>query len=147
MSQTQTLDIAQVAKQTGVPASTLRYYEEKGLIRSVGRDGLKRLFRPDVLQRLEVISLGRKVGFSLDVIATMFTPKTVEIDKALLLEKADELDKNIKHLTAMRDGLRHAAECPEPTLLECPTFQRILHLSGKSQAKENKKQKQKGSGR
>lgn len=145
MSQTQTLDIAQVAKQTGLPASTLRYYEEKGLIRSVGREGLKRLFTPNVLQRLEVISLGRKVGFSLEEIAAMFTPNAVEIDKALLLEKADELDKNIKYLTAMRDGLRHAAECPEPTLLECPTFQRILHLSGKAQAKERKKQK--GSGR
>ncbi|WP_028878598.1 helix-turn-helix domain-containing protein [Terasakiella pusilla] len=144
MSHTQALDIAQVSKLTGLPASTLRYYEEKGLIRSVGRDGLKRLFTPDVLQRLEVISLGRKVGFSLDVIATMFTPNDVKIDKALLLEKADELDKNIKHLTAMRDGLRHAAECPEPTLLECPTFQRILHLSGKAQAKEKKKHKSSG---
>ena len=36
------MDIAQVAKRSGVPASTLRYYEEKGLIASVGREGLRR---------------------------------------------------------------------------------------------------------
>ena len=38
------LDIAAVAQQSGVPASALRYYEEKGLIASVGRRGLRRLF-------------------------------------------------------------------------------------------------------
>jgi hypothetical protein len=36
------LDIAEVAQRSGVPASTLRYYEEKGLIASVGRRGLRR---------------------------------------------------------------------------------------------------------
>ena len=43
------LDISVVAKRSGVPASTLRFYEEKGLIASVGRRGLKRLFEPQVL--------------------------------------------------------------------------------------------------
>ena len=38
------LDIVAVAQQSGVPASALRYYEEKGLIASVGRRGLRRLF-------------------------------------------------------------------------------------------------------
>lgn len=40
------LDIAEVAQRSGIPASTLRYYEEKGLIASVGRRGLRRLFDP-----------------------------------------------------------------------------------------------------
>ena len=60
------MDIAEVAKQSGVPASTLRYYEEKGLIASVGRSGLRRVFRPDVLERLALIALGRAAGLSLD---------------------------------------------------------------------------------
>jgi len=34
------MDIAEVAKRSGVPASTLRFYEEKGLISSIGRQGL-----------------------------------------------------------------------------------------------------------
>ena len=37
------LDIVEVSRRTGVPASTLRYYEEKGLIASIGRRGLRRL--------------------------------------------------------------------------------------------------------
>ena len=31
------LDIAEVARQSGIPASTLRFYDEKGLIASTGR--------------------------------------------------------------------------------------------------------------
>src|SRR5262249_17489431 len=58
----------------GVPASTLRFYEERGLIASVGRRGLRRLFDAGVLERLALISLGRSVGFSLDEIARMFAP-------------------------------------------------------------------------
>ena len=38
------LDIADVAKRSGLPASTLRYYEERGLITPIGRRGLRRLF-------------------------------------------------------------------------------------------------------
>ena len=53
------LDIVEVSRRTGVPASTLRYYEEKGLIASIGRRGLRRLFDPAVLERLALISLGR----------------------------------------------------------------------------------------
>ncbi|MAM07908.1 MAG: MerR family transcriptional regulator, partial [Hyphomonas sp.] len=49
------LEISDVAKQSGIPASTLRYYEERGLIRSAGRRGLRRLFEPDVLERLGLI--------------------------------------------------------------------------------------------
>ena len=53
------LDIAEVADRTGVPASALRFYEEKGLIAPVGRRGLRRLFDIDVLERLSLIALGR----------------------------------------------------------------------------------------
>ncbi|XXT32716.1 MerR family DNA-binding transcriptional regulator [Sorangium sp. So ce448] len=35
------LDIAEVARRSGVPASTLRFYEEKGLSASTGRRGLQ----------------------------------------------------------------------------------------------------------
>jgi MerR family redox-sensitive transcriptional activator SoxR len=57
-----------------VPASTLRFYEEKRLITSVGRRGLRPLFRPDVVERLALIGLGRVAGFSLDEIAQMSWP-------------------------------------------------------------------------
>ena len=133
------LDIAQVAKRSPVPASTLRYYEEQGLIASIGRRGLRRLFDPAVLQRLALIALGRAGGLSLAEIGQLFGPDgNPRIDRRLLSAKADELDATIRRLTAMRDGLRHAAACPAPSHMECPTFRRLLKLSsakGKPQKK------------
>jgi DNA-binding transcriptional MerR regulator len=124
------LDIAVVAQRSGVPASTLRFYEEKGLIISVGRRGLRRLFDPAVLERLALIALGRASGFSLDEIGRMFTPDgRPHIDRQLLTAKADELDKTIHKLSVMRDGLRHAAACRAPSHMECPTFRRILRAA------------------
>lgn len=121
------MDITEVAKRSGVPASTLRFYEEKGLIASVGRRGLRRLFDSGVLERLALIALGRSAGFSLDEIAGMFAPDgRPQIDRRVLAAKAEELDGTIRELSALRDGLRHAAVCPAPSHLECPTFRRLL---------------------
>jgi DNA-binding transcriptional MerR regulator len=79
------MDITEVAQRSGVPASTLRFYEEKRLIASIGRRGLRRLFRPDVLERLALIALGRAGGFSLDEIALMFAPDgRPRIDRQML---------------------------------------------------------------
>jgi DNA-binding transcriptional MerR regulator len=122
------MDIAEVARQAGVPPSTLRFYEEKGLISSTGRRGLRRLFEPTVLERLALIALGRAAGFSLDEIARMFAPDgRPRIDRQVLAAKADELSVTITKLTKMRDGLRHAAACPAPSHMECPSFRRLLH--------------------
>jgi DNA-binding transcriptional MerR regulator len=121
------MEIGEVARRAGVPVSTLRFYEQKGLIASTGRRGLRRLFDPGVLDRLALIALARTAGFSLDEIARMFAPDgRPSLDRRMLTEKADELDRTIRRLTAMRDGLRHAAACPAPTHLECPTFRRYL---------------------
>ena len=125
------LDIAEVARQSGVPASTLRFYDEKGLIASTGRRGLRRTFDSAVLERLALIAVGRAAGFSLDEIAHMFAPEgRPRIDRQVLAAKADELDRTIRKLSAMRDGLRHAAVCPAPSHMECPTFRRILKAAG-----------------
>lgn len=126
------LDISHVARQTGVPASTLRYYEERGLIRAVGRRGLKRLFDAQVIERLALIALGQAAGFTLDEIAAMFgDADQPHIDRERLLEKADEVDQSIRRLTAMRDGLRHAADCPHPRHVDCPKFQRIVNAAAR----------------
>lgn len=124
------LDITEVARRSGVPASTLRFYEEKGLLSSSGRRGLRRLFDAGVLERLALIALGRAAGFSLDEIALMFAPDgRLRIDRQMLATKAEELDGTIRKLSAMRDGLRHAAACPAPSHMECPTFRRIVRAA------------------
>ena len=125
------MEISQVAKKSGVSASTLRFYEEKGLISSIGRQGIRRVFGPNVLERLELIALGRAAGFSLEEIAGILGNEAKpEIDRELLLRKANELDGTIKKLTAMRDGLQHAAACTAPSHLECPRFRRLMNLAG-----------------
>jgi DNA-binding transcriptional MerR regulator len=130
------LDIAEVAARSGVPASALRFYEEKGLIASVGRRGLRRLFTADVLERLSLIALGRLAGFSLEEIAAMFSPDgRLRIRREKLTDKADDLDRTIRRLTAMRDGLRHAAVCKAPNHLECPNFLRLVRAAGRRRGK------------
>lgn len=124
------LDINAVAKRSGLPASTLRYYEERGLIRSIGRIGLRRVFEASVLDRLALISLGRAAGFSLDEMTGLFAPDgKPRIDKRLLAAKAGEIDQTIRRLTAIREGLLHASVCRAPSHMECPTFQRILRVA------------------
>ena len=124
------MDISQVAKQSGVPASTLRFYEQKGLISSIGRQGIRRVFSEDILERLSLIALGRVAGFSLDEIAGILgSDKTLDIDRDLLLSKASELDETIQKLIAMRDGLQHAAACTAPSHLECPRVRRLMNLA------------------
>jgi DNA-binding transcriptional MerR regulator len=110
-----------------VPASALRYYEKKGLIKSVGRAGLRRTFAPNVFDQLALIALGQAAGLSLDEIRSMLSPKGgPKIDRALLAAKADEIDASIVHLRAVSRGLRHAAACPAPSHAQCPTFQKLL---------------------
>lgn len=124
------LDIAEVAKRSGTPASTLRFYEEKGLIESIGRRGLRRIFGAEVLDRLSLIALGRMAGFTLDEIGEIFAAHDQpRIDRMVLAAKADELDRTIRRLSALRNGLRHAAACLAPNHMECPSFQRLLKVA------------------
>ena len=133
------MDIATVARRSGLPASTLRYYEEKGLIASTGRHGLRRVFDASVLERLALIALGRAAGFSLDDIAGMFgADGRPRIDRKLLAARADELDRTIRRMSALRDGLRHAAVCPAPSHMECPTFRKLVGQASTAQSKRTR---------
>ena len=125
------MDIAEVARRSGVPASALRFYEQKGLIASVGRAGLRRTFAPTVLHQLSLIALGQAAGFSLDEVRGMFSADgRANIDRQSLGDKADEIDATILRLQALSNGLRHAAVCPAANHAECPTFQRLLRAAG-----------------
>lgn len=121
------MDIGEVARQSRLSVSTLRFYEQKGLITSIGRRGLRRLFDPAVLERLALIKLGRAVGFSLDEVSQLFASNgRPRIDRQMLAAKAAELDRTISELSAIRDSLRHAVVCSARNHMECPTFRRFL---------------------
>lgn len=124
------MDVSEVAKQSGVAASALRYYERKGLIQSLASGGARRKFSPAVLDQLALITLGQAAGFRLDEIRLMFTPGGApNIDRAMLSAKADELERMVKRLKGMIDGLRHAAVCPATSHAACPSFQRLLRAA------------------
>ncbi|ANY82656.1 MerR family transcriptional regulator (plasmid) [Microvirga ossetica] len=123
----QFLDIGEVAERSGVPPSALRYYEEIGLIRSISRHGLRRQFEADVLLKLSLIELGKTAGFSLAEIAGMFGEDgRPDIPRDQLRAKADDLQRRMLDLRLLRDALRHVADCPAPSHLECPTFRKLL---------------------
>ena len=126
------LDIRDVSQASGLPPSTLRYYEEKGLIESFGRHGLRRQYEPVVLTRLALIALGRSAGFTLEEISGMFDRDgQPQLPREAFLERADKIDRQIRELKALRDSLRHVAHCPAPSHMECPSFQRLLKVAAK----------------
>jgi DNA-binding transcriptional MerR regulator len=129
-------DISDVAKRSGVPASALRYYEELGLISSVGRHGLRRQFGPEVLLQLTLIAMGRAAGFSLDEIRTIFgADGKPSIPRAQLLAKADELNRQVRKLSALRDTVLHVAECKAPSHFACPKFKRLMRLAARTRTR------------
>lgn len=130
------LDIGEVTAQSGVTPATLRFYEAQGLIRPVGRRGLRRQYHPNVLQRLALIALGQQAGFSLREIAGMLGQGAeAALDRAQLAARADEVDQQIQRLMAVRDGLRHVAACPAPAHMACPAFQQLLRAAQVRQRK------------
>ena len=126
------IDIGEVARRSGLTTAALRYYEAQGLISSCARHGLRRQYQPQVLQQLAMIALGRTAGFSLAEIRQMFGDDgTLEVDRQALASKADELDRSIRRLTTLREGLRHAAQCPAPRHMDCLKFQQILRAASR----------------
>lgn len=134
-----TVDIGEVSKRTKLPPSTLRYYEKKGLITSIARNGLRRVYAANVIERLALITLGRNAGLSLDEIASMLLGNQLEVDRQILRNKANELDTKINEMIAMRDGLRHAAACTAENHLACPKFLRLLKIASKRWSNPNHK--------
>jgi DNA-binding transcriptional MerR regulator len=122
-----TYDIAEVAQRAALSAATLRFYEQQGLIQPNGRHGLRRTYTGAVFERLALIQLGRAAGFTLREIGTMLSAsKPPRIDKAVLAARAEAVDEQIRKLLTIRDGLRHAARCKAPDMMQCPHFRRVL---------------------
>jgi DNA-binding transcriptional MerR regulator len=126
------LDIGEVAERSGVAPSTLRYYEEIGLISSLWRRGLRRQFDADVLLKLSLITMGKAAGFSLEEIAGMFgRDGRPDIPRDQLRVRADELQRQMAELRTLRDILRHVADCPAPSHLECPSFRKLMQAASR----------------
>ncbi|MBD8146522.1 helix-turn-helix domain-containing protein [Pantoea agglomerans] len=121
------LDIREIADLTGVTPSALRYYEKKELIKPVGRNGLRRQYNENVINKLQLIALGQAAGFSLDEIGAMFSAENkLALDSVQLLQRATEIDGTIRKLQLLSRGLKHVACCTKTEHLECEEFKKIV---------------------
>lgn len=122
------LDIAEVGVRSGLAPSALRFYEKRGLIAPAGRNGLRRAYQPEVLDRLALIGCARSAGFTIAEIGRFLaaTPSDTEL-RAKMAAKAQALEEDIARLTRMRDSLHHASVCLHEPLIECPDFKRTFN--------------------
>ncbi len=105
--------IGQVVARSGTPATTLRYYEQRGLIDPPPRVGGRRRYGPEVLMRLTLIEFCRIAGLSLDEIATVIADPAPArpATQAIAAERIDAIDRQIGELELARDLLRAAGHC------------------------------------
>ena len=123
------LDIGEVVKRSGVPASTLRYYEQLGLLQALGRRGLRRQYDERVLERLALIGLGQAAGLSLQQIGASLPSQhgRISLDRQALLAQADVLQRQITRLQRVRRQLQRAAACPRAEdARSCGSFRKLL---------------------
>jgi DNA-binding transcriptional MerR regulator len=122
----QLLDIGEVASLSGMPASTLRYYERAGIVASVERKGLRRQYRPEVLETLAVVALCRRTGFNLAEIKELLATRGHPPVRALAAQKRDQLRDQARQLTLLADLIDHFVDCPGANAFECEHFQHVL---------------------
>ena len=123
---TQLLDIGEVTALSGMSASTLRFYERSGIIASAERKGLRRQYRPEVLETLAVVALCRSTGFNLGEVKQLLATGGHPPVKALAAQKRDQLRDHARQLTLLADLIDHFVDCPSANAFECEHFQHAL---------------------
>ncbi|QIM49756.1 Cu(I)-responsive transcriptional regulator [Pusillimonas sp. DMV24BSW_D] len=124
------MNIGAAAKQSGISAKMIRYYEQVGLLQPPDRsDSGYRLYGPTDVQTLIFIRRARDLGFSLERIQTLLElwrnrNRRSEDVKALAQGYIQELDTDIARLVSIRNELERLAQCcggdgsPECPILE-----------------------------
>ncbi len=105
------LTIAEVARRTGVAATTLRYYDSLGLLRPERLGNNHRRYGPDALDSIRLIRACQALGCSLDEIRTMVMPGGGAARRSLAREKLAAVEGQLRQLAEIRAVLTHFAEC------------------------------------
>ena len=119
------LTVGEVAKRSGLPVSTLHFWEAKGLIRSIRSEGNQRRFARAELRRIAVIKIGQRAGISLieirEMLATLPADRAVSAKNWATLSKLwkSSLDDRIARLTALREQLGQCIGCGCLSLNKC----------------------------
>jgi DNA-binding transcriptional MerR regulator len=131
------ISINQVTQQTGVRPSTLRYYEEIGLLRSVRRVSGRRQYDESVLQQLELIHTGQQAGFTLAELGVLLN-KVLNSESEgvgwheLLERKLKEMDALLRNIESMKRLLIDIMDCDDASLAECIVLTGKKHSPTKS---------------
>ena len=113
--------IGKVAELSGIPASTLRYYEQIGLIARPRRVHGIRDYAPEILQTLRLIKLAQSTGFTLAEIKawlrlmdkpTMNTPAGTPEWRDFVKTKMRDINHLISHYQQMLHQLQQVYACP-----------------------------------
>ncbi|MEA5367254.1 MerR family transcriptional regulator [Amycolatopsis sp., V23-08] len=122
-----TLPIGELAARTGVPATTLRYYDELGLVRPSARDGGRRRYAESAVEDVGVIVFFREIGFTLAEIASFLSGEGEGDGRRELIErKLAELAERQHRIEVARTALEHGQRCPSGEPLTCPRFRTIV---------------------
>jgi DNA-binding transcriptional MerR regulator len=115
------LTIGEVARETGVAATTLRYYEQIGLVPPAARVGGQRRYDESVLSRLEVIRLCKSAGFALEEIQLLFADDAPgrPVSRALAKAKLAEIDAQMESLARAREVIEWGMRCTCPSIDAC----------------------------
>jgi DNA-binding transcriptional MerR regulator len=115
------LTIGDVAREAGIAATTLRYYERIGLVPAPARLGGQRRYDEAVLARLEVIRLCKSAGFALEEIQRLFADDAPgrPASRALAEAKLAEIDAQMESLARARAVIAWGMRCTCPSIDTC----------------------------
>jgi DNA-binding transcriptional MerR regulator len=122
------MSISELRARTGLAASALRFYERKGLLRTTGRVGGKRMYDEGAVEQVAFIDLLKRAGFTLSEIAALVgsTGRTAPEWRAMAAEKLRELDHRVQDIQRARTALHQMLGAPHHHLDDCPEHHRIL---------------------
>jgi len=118
------MKIGELAKDTQTPASTIRYYEQIGLLPRPRRVSGQREYEADIIEYLEAISIAQNLGFTLDeikkLLGTFRTGKNPSAECHRMAErKIQELEELIVKAQRMKQILKHGLSCQCTSLNGC----------------------------
>lgn len=126
--------IQQASRESGMPAKTIRFYEEIGLVRPASRaaNGYRQFSDTDV-RTLKFIQRARRLGFSVEDIQKLLSlwqnKRRASADvKRLALTHVNEIEARISELESMKHAVLHLAErCHGDDRPECPILEELGH--------------------
>ncbi len=117
------LTIGELARRSGRRASSIRYYEQIGLLPPPVRISGQRRYSQDTVRVLAVIHIAQHAGLSLEQIKAVLTgPEEAEELRRAATAKLPEVAAMIERAALARDWLELAAMCQCDDLDECPLF-------------------------